>query len=339
MFISVIKGIISVIMAAIFFFPSLVTGRQIAGKMKTAQEDPELVFAVISDVHLTDDQNRANMLALGFYDMEQSERKLDAVIMCGDNTDHGYDEQYELLYDTVSQYDIADEIILAEGNHDTWTTHEKAEVNSYEPAIKNFIKYNEIIAGRTLTRAYYTVELNGYSIIVTGSESHHTDAYISQTQLSWLRAEMDKASQSGKPIFVVSHWPINYTHGLPNVWSLDVDEDDPDEGGMGDQSDEFEEIIKGYDNVYFISGHLHNGFSNELTKAIDALFHYTSVETEGTYHSVNLPSYMYPGTRGSGLNGKGYVFEVYSDKVYVRARSFSAGVWLDSYSYVFDIEK
>lgn len=301
------------------------------GGYQPKEAEPLLTFAAISDVHLTVDQARADMLALGLADMEGASHRLNALLFCGDNTDHGYRDQYNMLAQTMAKYDPADEIILAEGNHDTWTA------DDYDPARALFIEYSKRISGRDLTEAYFTTEINGYKFIVMASEYDHTDAYFSDTQLAWLDAELAAAAVDGKPTFVVSHWPLNGTHGLTKVWTLE--DTDPGTGGIGDQSDAVEAILKKYDNVFFITGHLHNGFSTETTKKLDPIYKYTSIESDGSFHSVNLPSYMYPATRGSNFNAQGYVFEVYADKVIVRARNFAAGTWLPTHTETFALVK
>jgi len=157
-------------------------------------------------------------------------------------------------------------------------------------------------------------------------------AYISDEQLDWLAAEMEKASEDGLPIFVICHWPINQTHGLPETWG---EEDmEPDDGGIGDQSARAEEILKAYKNVFMISGHIHSGFSNESQNNING---YVSVESDGSFHSINLPSYMYMTFRGRIANGTGFTFEVYENEVVIRARSFSAGVWYTDYNWTIEL--
>ena len=95
--IAVIKTVISVFMAVTCFFTSGFFGKY-AGKISPVDKDNvRLSFATISDSHLTDSKLRAAMLELGFYDMEHAETPLDALVFVGDNTDHGYVEQYELL--------------------------------------------------------------------------------------------------------------------------------------------------------------------------------------------------------------------------------------------------
>ncbi len=120
------------------------------GGYKPKEAEPLLTFAAISDVHITVDPARADMLALGLADMEDASHRLNALLFCGDNTDHGYRDQYNLLAQTVAKYDPADEIILAEGNHDTWTS---SKDNDYAPAKALFIEYSKRISGRELTEA------------------------------------------------------------------------------------------------------------------------------------------------------------------------------------------
>lgn len=325
--IAVIKTVISVFMAVTCFFTSGFFGKY-AGKISPVDKDNvRLSFATISDSHLTDSKLRAAMLELGFYDMEHAETPLDALVFVGDNTDHGYVEQYELLKETAAKYTPAKHMLMAVGNHDTWTEDENGEDS---PALTKeyFLKYVNEITGRDISELYYTAEINGYTFIMLGSESTHTDAYISPAQLQWLDAEMAKAAGKGKPVFVVSHWPINGSHGLPGTWG---DKDpEPDDGGFGDQSDDIENILKKYDDVFLISGHIHSGFTAPGQKDV---YGYLSVESDGNFHSVNLPSYMYMSTRGRISNGTGYVIEVYDDEVLIRARSYSAGVWYTLYDY------
>ena len=151
---------------------------------------------------------------------------------------------------------------------------------------------------------------------------------MSDTQLAWLEAEMEKASADNLPIFVVCHWPVNQTHGLPGTWG--DDEPEPDDGGIGDQSAAVESILKKYNNVFMISGHLHNGLVND--EQVDT-YTYASVESDGSFHSINLPPYMYLTIRGRVSNGTGYQIEVYDDTVEIRGRSFSAGVWYTDYTW------
>ncbi len=320
--ITFIKTILLVITFILNTFFSPVFGNFTA-KTQPVTDDCKLFFASISDIHMTDDALRSMMLEFGLSDMENFDHTLDVLVCSGDLTDHGEKEEWDNLEKTFSKYNPAENIILAQGNHDTWTEDDK-----YDLAKKYFIEYNEKISDRKIEHEYYSTEINGYSFIVLGSETDRTSAYISEEQLEWLDAEMDKASKDGLPIFVISHWPINQTHGLPETWG--DDEPEPDDGGLGDQSADVEKILKKYKNVFMISGHLHNGVTNE--NQVD-VYTYVSVESDGSFHSINLPPYMYATIRGRVSNGTGLNFEVYDNRVDIRTRSYSAGVWYTDYNY------
>lgn len=320
--IPIIKTFVSVLMTILNLFAMPVFGNFSAKSEPINADECRLNFSAISDIHMTDSELRSFMLSFGLYDMENSDEEIDLLVCAGDLTDHGLKEDWEMLEKTFANYTPAKEIILAQGNHDTWTEDE-----GYNLARDYFIEYNNKITGRNIQKEYYSTKVNGYTFIVLASETDRTSMYMSNEQLEWLAAEMEKASEDGLPIFVVCHWPINQTHGLPVTWG--DDEMEPDDGGIGDQSDEVEAILKKYKNVFMINGHIHNGFSNERQADING---YVSIESDGSFHSVNLPTYMYMSPRGRVANGTGYQIEVYDDRVEIRPRSFSAGVWYTDYN-------
>lgn len=324
--ITIIKTLLAVILSALQIPFSFIFGNFNA-ETKPLEEDCRLNFAVISDIHMTEETARRDMLRFGLDDIQNFDSTLDALVLAGDLTDHGEEAEWEMLKEAFSTYTPAKNLIMAQGNHDTWT-----EDDRYDLARTYFIKYNKEISGREIENEYYSTKINGYTFIVMASETDRTAAYISDAQLEWLAAEMEKASQDGLPIFVISHWPINQSHGLPETWG---EEDmEPDDGGFGDQSAQVEEILKRYENVFLISGHIHSGFAKENQEDV---YGYVSVESEGSFHSINLPSYMYLTMRGRIANGTGFTFEVYDDTVEIRARSFSAGVWYTDYNWTIDL--
>ena len=324
--ISFIRSIVAVIMSLLSICFSGVFG-DFTADTKPLKDDCKLYFASISDIHMTEETARRDMLRFGLTDFEKSTYPLDALVLTGDLTDHGEEAEWEMLKNAFEGYAPAKNIVMAQGNHDTWTEDDK-----YDLARTLFIKYNKEITGRETENEYYSTKINGYTFIVMASETDRVAAYISDAQLEWLSAEMEKASADGLPIFVVSHWPINESHGLPETWG--DDEPAPDDGGFGDQSARVEEILKAYENVFLISGHIHNGFNHE---GYEDTYGYVSVESDGSFHSVNLPSYMYMTIRGRIANGTGFNFEVYEDEVIIRGRSYSAGVWYSDYNWTIDL--
>ncbi len=331
-----LKALLSVITSVLCLCSSLIFGNFAAPYSPVDKENCKMNFAVISDIHMTDETARRDMLKLGLYDMENAKTALDALVLSGDMTDHARAREYAMLADAFSGFKPAKNIIMAAGNHDTWNDDIDDE-HEFSESERLFIEYNKKIADREIDKFYYSTIVNGYTFIVMGSEDTHTDAYISDKQLKWLDKELEKATKDGLPVFVISHWPVNETHGLPLTWldnpiSGDKNDLEPDDGGFGEQSAKVEKILNKYKNVFLISGHLHNGIENS------SVYGYSSVQKVGSVNSVNLPSYMYLGMKGRVSNGLGFQFEVYEDEVVIRARSFTAGVWYSLYEYNIPIE-
>lgn len=290
-------------------------------------ENINLSFATLSDIHMTDSGFRQFILDLALNDIEQSQTKLDALVLAGDNTDFGQIEEYERLSESLMRKDFVDNMIIANGNHDTWT-----EEGIYDLAEDYFINYVNKITGNDIENEYYSKKVNGYTFIVLGSQIRRTMAYFEQEQIDWFANEMELASKDGKPIFVVCHWPLNQTHGLTG--SFENGDIDSMDFGIGEQSDLINDIMQKYDNVFFISGHLHYGFANENTSK---LYKYQSIEKVGNIISINLPSLMYFTLNGKVVNGTGFVFEVYDNEVVIRARNYITGVWFDEYSQTIEL--
>ena len=75
-------------------------------------------------------------------------------------------------------------------------------------------------------------------------------------------------------------------------------------------------------NVFFITGHLHAGFSQ-----------YSFQEIEGFY-SINVPAFSIENKDGEeGGNGAGltYIIEAYDDEILFRARNCRTGEWLSKW--------
>jgi 3',5'-cyclic AMP phosphodiesterase CpdA len=315
-----IRAGLALIMAFLSVFGGIAGIEQ--GKIAHKNDGCLASFAVISDTHLTTANGRREVLEIGFEDMSKAKDRLDALVVNGDITDGGEPEQWESFVKAILRYDITDNKIMVIGNHDIWGGDE-----SYEYTFGNFAKYSKEATGRELDHVYFSTEINGCPAIVLGSEGNHVSATVSDEQIEWFASEMEAASQTGKPIFVFFHQPVNDTHGLPYTWEMDG-EVGPGTGGIGDASDRILEIIQKYDNVFYISGHIHAGFSGEGDSK-----YYVSVEKYDGYTLINTPCYMYPDVQRGGnmANGTGYVIEVYENEVLIRARNFITGSWLPKY--------
>ena len=322
MVLKVLAKIISLFLSAVMTLAAplgLITGSREA-RIARAKEDCRVSFAAISDTHLRSNFHLIfqGMLELGLTDMEKAK-------------DY---EMWDAFEDAVTKYDIADNKLVVVGNHDTWGPNRDEFDNPVDGVKPTFIHYNKTISDRDITEMYYSDVINGYYFIALGSEADHTDAYISDTQLEWFAGEMEKAAATGLPIFVLMHQPLNGTHGLPYNWEREVD-DPPEKGGIGEQSAQVEAILKQYDNVFYISGHIHGGLKNEGSRiGVEyASVEYMENDNGNPITLINLPSYLYPDFVHGGhiANGCGWVVEAYDGEVLLRARNFATGTWLTQY--------
>lgn len=335
---------VSVFLAVLMFLTTpvnLIFGKK-TQKIKVAEEGCRLSFAAISDMHLDEKASFISdgMLELGLMDMEKAEDRLDAVVFDGDITNHGYFSQWDIFASSVARHDISDNLFVVTGNHDTWGPNRDDFTNPVDGVLPTFIKYNKTVSGRDIENMYYSDTVNGYHFIVLGSERDNTCAFLSEKQLEWFSSEMEKASRDGLPIFVFCHQPINGTHGLPYNWGLDKS-DPADEGGIGDQSDAVKMILKKYDNVFYISGHIHAGLKRAEAKLGPdyASVEYMENNQGNSITLINLPCFANPDVIRFGhiSNGCGFVVEVYDSHVLLRARNFGAGTWLNRYNVSVDI--
>lgn len=249
-------------------------------------------------------------------DIKNAQLSLDAFVIAGDITENGFKSEYDRVYEDISGLDVGTYIIAA-GNHDI-------RLREYENCSRRVLdfmnKLNNNDESKKQNSLYYSTEINGFKFIVIASEkSNFEDAYISSTQLTWLNEELKSAG--GKPVFVITHYPLKDTHGLPDTWSNALWES----GSIGDSSDKVKEILNRYENVFFITGHLHTGFGQ-----------YT-YEKPGNFNSINLPSVGIENKDGDyNEQGCGFLVEVYENSVIFRARNFAKGEYLPDYDLVFN---
>lgn len=245
---------------------------------------------------------------------------LDAFIHVGDVTENGLLCEYNLIADYLYGVD-AENFIITEGNHDIRMrlysqslSRFSSFVNYLNDGLENDIEIED--------KYYYSTVINGYTFIVLGSDkSTFEDNYISDEQLEWLANELEVASESGLPIFVINHQPLAGTNGLPDTFSSIISD-----GSIGDQSDDVFELMNQYENVIYISGHCHTAFGDLL------------YETKGNVNLVNIPSIGIDNKDGDyNEAGIGFVLTVTDDQVIFAARDFYNGIYLPEYDIVIDL--
>lgn len=309
-----LKAIASIL--AVFIFSS---SGEIAAYSPIDSEQIKINFTVISDGHLegNNSQKHKNYGEL-FCDMSAAEIMSDALVMCGDNTMNGQVAETAMLYGLMNKYNQVQNVLMAVGNHDICPgSHNSGD---YEKLKKRFIDFNNTFLNHKIENLYHSQIIDGYYFIVLASDCDAgIQQYLSKEQLDWLDAELKNASESGKPVFLFSHWPLNDV--FADVWQ---------EGHVGEQSEELHSLLTKYDNrIFFFTGHLHMGiFDNDY-----------GIKEDGRITYINVPSFGSENSDGDADvqdTGFGLQVEVYDAKLVVRVRNFVKHEWMD-YAYHFDI--
>ena len=316
----------AVVLSILLSFVSFTAG----GNLKIDRGDDVLLrAALISDTHMTDELYRKAVLAPGLRDISKRVQP-DAFILAGDCTDNGNEENWQALTDLLEKNLDAPYAILALGNHDPWVTYDTP--HDYAPARENFIRYSNAVMHDDHDEVYFVYDVNGYSFFVLGSEGTSTGEELSETQLAWLDGALAEAcaADPAKPLFVINHQPMNFTHGVGE-----------NEDGMGISTEGASErllsILDRYENIFYFSGHLHYGLNDGTLGYPED---YATVERVGEHViSVNLPSYEYGSfvTGGNAWIGQGLVMDVYADRVELNGRIFALSNWVRGAEYEFPL--
>lgn len=279
------------------------------------QSDPDMVFIAFGDPQISNYMfKRYPIFQAACEDFHNNNGSFDALLMAGDIAENGLAEEYQIVYDGISGLDCR--YIVSQGNHDI-------RLRSYKQSTERFTSFVNALNGDDAMKSFrHTETVNGYKFIILGADKTAFEANcIIDEQLEWLDNEI--AAENGKPVFVVVHQPLNYTHGLPDTWNSPVET----AGGIGKSSEKLEEVLNKHNNVVFITGHLHSGFGEY------------SYEKIGNFHSVNLPSLCCNNDFGDyNEHGIGYVVEVSPEKAVFRARDFMQGKWVADCDFSIDFE-
>lgn len=275
----------------------------------TSEENTELTFTVLSDVHLEgNNEDRFNLFGEGIRDINANESN-DFIVFLGDNTMNGQVVELSAFYSILDEYNTIDTYMVT-GNHDLCPSD--YNTGDYEDLRDRFFKYkNEYIKAQYDDSVYYSYKINGYKFIVLGSESDAgVQEDISDEQFAWLESELKNAEEDGNFIFIFNHYPLNNTWA--DVWP---------EGHIGEDSDRLYKLFTQCENrIYYFSGHLHMGLFED----------WRGVITDGNITFINVPSF---GSENNAIDadikdvGLGLQVEVYKDHMVIRSRNFAKHEW------------
>lgn len=276
-----------------------------------SQEDADLVFTVLSDVHIEgNNKERFDLFGEGLRDINSAEKN-DALIFLGDNTMNGQVIELSAFYGLLKEYNQISTTLVVSGNHDLCPSD--YNVGTYENLKDRFINYNDAFLKNEIDDLYYSYEMDDYYFIVLGSESDAgVQEDISDEQFTWLENELKTAEENGKPIFIFNHYPLNHT--WEDVWT---------EGHIGEDSERLHTFLKECNSkIIYFSGHLHMGlYDNQVSYIDEDNITYISVPAFGADNNV--------GDADIQDKGMGMYVEVYDNEILIRIRNFAEHKWMD----------
>ncbi|MBQ4573227.1 MAG: metallophosphoesterase [Clostridia bacterium] len=277
----------------------------------TSKEDADLVFSVLSDVHVEgNNKDKFELFGEGLRDVNSADKN-DALIFLGDNTMNSQVIELSSFFGLLKKHNQIDTVLMVTGNHDLCPS--KYNVGDYEDLKDRFFDYKNSFIKAKYDTLYYNYSIDGYKFIVLGSESDAgVQEDISDKQLDWLENELKLAEKDGKPIFIFNHYPLNHT--WEDVWT---------DGHIGEDSEKLHEILKNSKNqIIYFSGHLHMGlYDNQVSYANEDNITYISVPAFGADNTI--------GDADIQDKGMGMYVEVYENEIVVRVRNFTEHKWMD----------
>lgn len=310
-FSKIASGFLTVLVAL-----GLVSGSILQSNSVITFKDPDnirLSVAFLSDVHIKSDSVSVQQLEMGLEDIKSASKAFDVLALTGDITDKGSDYLFSLAWQTIDNAELSSVVLPALGNHDI--------KSSYAVAKAQFISACSKYTAQDIDKTYYSYDKNGYKFIVMGTEADQ-NAYISPEQLQFLDSELSEGTKENKPTFVICHFPLANTHGLPDPLH--------ENGDIGEQSQQIKEILTKYKNVFYINGHLHVGVDESS---------FNVLSKENGVYSINLPAFGQPNLRGDfKVSGNGFYMEVYDEEVIFTLRSFKDSKNHSGYEKVFTLK-
>jgi len=276
-----------------------------SSNLENHHRKPELVFPVISDVHI-DNGSTADMekFTSAMDQLNKVAPDQDAFVVVGDLTDYGYATEYDKffsIYNAKKQAGVNSMFTM--GNHDYWNGL------SVKDAQARFLEKTG------MESIYYHEEVNGYHFIALSPENSNTHGLYTVEQINWLAEQLEAAEKDnpGEPIFVFLHQHIKETVYGSDLW------------GTQENKELLYNTLKDYPQVITFSGHSHYPLEDPRT------IHqkdFTSVGTSSVSYLELEPGKLQgihpPGNRDIS---QGMVVEVYNNEVVIKKRDFHKDDW------------
>jgi len=260
-------------------------------------------FQVLTDIHIASSlPTHTDNLKGALRDIAAVAPDSIGIFTAGDNTNTGTQADYDLFKQTLADAGVPiPPITYAIGNHD------EVYGGTYAEEIERFKQNCNAPA------LYYSVERNGARFIMLGSDEQTTAGELYQTQIDWLRNELQKTDPA-TPTYIFLHQSLKDTvsgslTALGQRWY-----------GVPNAAAQLRAILKNYPNAIFFSGHTH--WALEMTQPF--------LYGNGTdAHFINAASvgYLWTDSDEELKGSEGLYVEVYDDYILIKGREFTQSSW------------
>ena len=246
---------------------------QLTLEQAKSTDAPQVLFGVISDVHLTgdgtDSQRQSNLsAALNYY----KQQGVSLIVENGDISQQGqtasYAEFKSIFSEVFPDDKSAPQLLVTADNHEyyqSWSWQTDLESESVPELQQRF----EDAFG--LTSANNALIINGYHFIAVSSDGMNgTRAIYSDETKAWLREQLKKAKNEDaeKPIYVFVHQPPENTVYASN--------------NPCDSSDELNSLFADFPQAVVFTSHTHAPLQDERSIYQKD---YTVINTGGLYYA------------------------------------------------------
>ena len=277
---------------AIFFglyFMILAVGQKVTPIEPLDKENLQLDVTVMSDIHMEGNVFKKHvMIPKCFTELKGGKKYIDAVAMVGDNSICAQDIENMFFFGVLNNVNPIKPYFPAVGNHDIGCGD--PQFGTFEELRERQIGYFNLFVDKNINELYYSEVVNGYRLIFMGPDAPEEQVRtLSDKQLDWFEAELDKAAETGLPVFVFNHHPYQV---------------------IGQGYDRYVSLLNKYDNIFVIVGHAHYAPQ------------YDTVTGDKGTPQIWVPSLT---CNNDDINGTGYQMEVYKDKVVFRQFNYLEG--------------
>ena len=243
-------------------------------------------------------------------DLKAMPEPLDALCIVGDISENGMRCEYRMVAKILNEVsDKIKHIVLMPGNHDLRLRSflvQQWQFRSFVQSVQNGVPPEK-------GKYWFACDFESCRFLVMGSDRGSFEgSHLSRRQLKWLERELTETEKQNKVAFVMNHQPLKKSNGLPPAWQGIGRW----RGSVGNQDKALRKILCSHKNVFYVTGHLHQGVCQ------------TSFEEIGGCKCLNVPTVGANNHGACNELSQGYVITVFRDRVEMRARLFGKGTYV-----------